>query len=67
MVVFLFGWALAGINGWIAAVTIVVVVGGLVPAVRSWRAKPALRFLALGMGIGVAAGWTALLVAALAG
>lgn len=64
--VFVFSMSLAGVNVWLAPLTNLVAVGGLAPTVRRWRGKPVLRFLAVGLGFGVAAGWIALLVAALA-
>ena len=65
--VFVFSVSLAGINAWLAPVTNLVAVGGLAPTVRRWRGKPVLRFIAVGLGFGVVAGWITLLVAAFAG
>jgi hypothetical protein len=38
-----------------------VAVGGLAPTVWGWRATPVLRWLVLGLGVGVAGAWLALL------
>jgi hypothetical protein len=43
----------------------VVAVGGLAPTVWEWRRRPVWRWFVLGSGIGVAAGWLALLGLAL--
>lgn len=60
--VVLYSLALADVNWWLAPVTNLVAVGGLAPAVRTWRGRPALRFLAAGLGAGVGLGWLALLI-----
>jgi hypothetical protein len=39
----------------------VVAVGGLAPTVWGWRTRPVWRWFVLGGGVGVAAGWLALL------
>ena len=39
----------------------IVAVGGLAPTLWGWRGVPVLRWFVLGAGIGVAAGWLALL------
>lgn len=67
LLVYLYSVALADVNPWLAPVTNLVAVGGLAPAVRNWRGRPALRFVAAGLGAGVALGWSALLVGWLAG
>ena len=67
LVVFVFSSLLAEVHVWLALVTNVVGVGGLTPAVRGWRGRPALRFLALGLGAGVVLGWIAWLASLLAG
>jgi hypothetical protein len=38
-----------------------VAVGGLAPTVWGWRATPVLRWFVLGLGVGVAGAWLALL------
>lgn len=38
-----------------------VAVGGLAPTVWGWRQTPVLRWFVLGLGVGVAAAWLALL------
>ena len=38
-----------------------VAVGGLAPTVWGWRHRPVWRWFVLGSGVGVAAGWLALL------
>jgi hypothetical protein len=38
-----------------------VAVGGLAPTVWGWRRTPVLRWFVLGLGVGVAAAWLALL------
>lgn len=45
----------------VAVVLNLIAVGGLAPTVWGWRRTPVLRWLALGTGIGVAAGWLVLL------
>lgn len=44
-----------------------VAVGGLAPTVWGWRARPVWRWFAFGAGVGVAAGWIALLAMTLSG
>jgi Protein of unknown function (DUF2537) len=44
----------------------VVAVGGLAPTVWGWRNVPVWRWFVLGSGVGVAAGWLALLGMAIA-
>lgn len=44
-----------------------VAVGGLAPTVWGWRRTPVLRWLALGVGVGVAVAWLALLTRGVAG
>lgn len=39
----------------------IIAVGGLAPTLWGWRGVPVLRWFVLGAGIGVAAGWLALL------
>ena len=38
-----------------------VAVGGLAPTVWGWRSTPVLRWFVLGLGVGVASAWLALL------
>ena len=38
-----------------------VAVGGLAPTIWGWRRTPVLRWLVLGLGVGVAGAWLALL------
>ena len=38
-----------------------VAVGGLAPTVWGWRSVPVLRWITLGLGVGVAGAWLALL------
>ncbi|HEV7852511.1 MAG TPA: DUF2537 domain-containing protein, partial [Mycobacterium sp.] len=42
-----------------------VAVGGLAPTVWGWRATPVLRWFVLGLGVGVAGAWLALLALSL--
>jgi hypothetical protein len=42
-----------------------VAVGGLAPTVWGWRTRPVWRWFVLGSGVGVAAGWLALLAMAI--
>ncbi len=44
-----------------------VAVGGLAPTVWGWRRLPVWRWFVLGLGVGVAGGWIALLALALGG
>lgn len=44
-----------------------VAVGGLAPTVWGWRTRPVWRWFAFGAGVGVAAGWIALLAMTLSG
>lgn len=67
LLVYLYSVALAEVNPWLAPATNLVAVGGLAPAVRNWRGRPALRFVAAGLGAGVALGWSALLIGMLVG
>ncbi|OBK74955.1 DUF2537 domain-containing protein [Mycobacterium sp. 1274761.0] len=43
----------------------VMAVGGLAPTVWGWRSTPVLRWFVLGLGVGVAGAWLALLAMAL--
>lgn len=45
----------------------VIAVGGLAPTVWGWRHTPVLRWLALGVGVGVAGAWLVLLALAIGG
>jgi Protein of unknown function (DUF2537) len=45
----------------------IVAVGGLAPTVWGWRHIPVVRWFAFGSGVGVAAGWLALLALAATG
>ena len=42
-----------------------VAVGGLAPTLWGWRARPVRRWFVLGVAVGVAGGWIALLAIAL--
>jgi Protein of unknown function (DUF2537) len=44
-----------------------VAVGGLAPTVWAWRRLPVWRWFVLGLGVGVAGGWLALLAMAVQG
>jgi hypothetical protein len=44
-----------------------VAVGGLAPTVWGWRKLPVWRWFVLGLGVGVAGGWLALLAMAVQG
>jgi Protein of unknown function (DUF2537) len=44
-----------------------VAVGGLAPTVWGWRRLPVWRWFVLGLGVGVAGGWLALLAMAVQG
>ncbi|MCV7247374.1 DUF2537 domain-containing protein [Mycobacterium koreense] len=44
-----------------------VAVGGLAPTLWGWRTTPVLRWLALGVGVGVPAAWLAVAVVAATG
>ena len=60
-----FGYALANVLPALSVAINVVAVGGSAPSVWRWRTVPVLRWLACGLGIGVALGWLGLLVTAL--
>lgn len=42
----------------------IIAVGGLSPTLWGWRERPVLRWLVLGIAIGIAGGWVAALVTA---
>jgi Protein of unknown function (DUF2537) len=47
---------------WLLAIGLnFVAVGGLAPTVWGWRTVPVLRWITLGLGVGVAGAWLALL------
>ncbi|KUI35115.1 hypothetical protein AU194_26585 [Mycobacterium sp. GA-2829] len=45
----------------------IVAVGGLAPTVWGWRTRPVWRWFAFGAGVGVAAGWIALVAMSFSG
>ncbi|MBJ8340660.1 DUF2537 domain-containing protein [Antrihabitans sp. YC3-6] len=59
-----FGIALANVHPALAVVINLVAVGGTAPTVWGWRAIPVVRWVALGIGVGVVVGWLGLLISA---
>ena len=53
------------VNPVVSIVLNLVAVGGLAPTLWGWRRVPVRRWLVLGVAVGVAVGWTALLALAL--
>lgn len=62
VLVFSFSSALAEVNWWLAPALNLGAVAGFGPLVWGWRGRPVLRFLAVGLGAGVALGWLALIL-----
>lgn len=58
-----FGSLLAEIHASVAVVVNAVIFAGLVPTLLVWVRLPVWRWIACGVGVGVFAGWVALLVA----
>ena len=53
------------VNPAVSIVLNLIAVGGLAPTLWGWRRVPVRRWLVLGVAVGVAVGWTALLALAL--
>ncbi|MBB5913063.1 hypothetical protein BJY24_001930 [Nocardia transvalensis] len=64
--IYSFGTALAHVHWLLAVVVNVVAVGGAAPTAWRWRNTPVTRWVLAGVAAGVALGWIALLVAAVA-
>ena len=54
----------ARVHPMLAVALNLIAVGGLAPTLWGWRAVPVLRWFVLGVGVGVAAAWLALMAIA---
>lgn len=63
--VYAFGAALAQVHWTLAVAVNLVAVGGAAPSAWRWRNTPVVRWILLGVAVGVVLGWIALLLVAI--
>ncbi|MQY19281.1 DUF2537 domain-containing protein [Nocardia macrotermitis] len=63
--VYAFGAALAQVHWTLAVAVNLVAAGGAAPSAWRWRTAPVIRWILLGVAVGVVLGWIALLIVAL--
>jgi hypothetical protein len=63
--VYSFGAALAQVHWTLSVAVNLIAVGGAAPSAWRWRGEPVTRWILLGVAIGIALGWIALLIVAI--